>query len=678
MLYENQPLESIKGIGEKISAGFSEMGINNIGELLTYFPTRHIDRGNISDTLEGIAPKEKAFVRARALSGGRTYFVSRNFTKTVLYFECKSGRFSAVFYNQPYRKNSMVVGEEYVLYGTAEISKSGAVSLNPAQCERSDRIVNLTEGLSGVYRIPAKSKISLNRLKSALRTALAETEIEEHMPFWISERLELPSRSDAIRGMHFPQSPEDLASSERYILSEEFIAFIVSLMYHKATVMKNRSRVIDDCHIGEFLGKLSFELTDAQKRSLREILSDMKKGTQMNRLLQGDVGSGKTAVAVAGAYCVMKSGYQAAFTAPTEILARQHYEKYAPVLKELGFECGLIYSAMNKKERTSLLRRLETGEISLLFGTHAVFSKDVKYHNLALIIIDEQHRYGVSQRASLEQKGVFPHVLVMSATPIPRTLALCFYKDLDVSVIDKLPAGRKRVPTYLVDDKMEMRLINFAKKILSRSEKVYVVCPAVDDEEMINVDKTYTQFCKIFSEYGVGYITGRMSKDEKIKAMEDFSSKRTNILIATSLIEVGIDVPDATLMWVKGCERFGLSQLHQLRGRVGRSSLQSWCVLQMSEYNENYEKRLSILTKTNDGFRIASEDLKQRGSGDVFGYEQSGRHSSMIESAMNNPELFYKVNEICEELLASKREKDILFVKKITEKLTTDRFVVLN
>ncbi len=678
MLYENQPLDRIKGIGEKISGNFSEIGINSIGELLEYYPSRHIDRGIISDTLEGVSPKQKAFVRGRALSGGRTYFVSKNFTKTVLYFECKSGKFSAVFYNQPYRKNSIIVGEEYVLYGTADISKSGAVSLNPAQCERNDRIVNLTEGLSGVYRIPQKSKISEGRLKGAIKVALSETEIEEKMPFWISERLSLPSRKEALLGIHYPQSHEDLLSSRRYILSEEFIAFLVSLMHHKATVLKNPSRKIDASMVGEFLGKLSFELTDAQKRSLGEILSDMQKGIQMNRLLQGDVGSGKTAVAVASAFAVIKNGFQVAFTAPTEILARQHYEKYAPLLKELGFECGLIYSAMSKKDRTNLLKALESGKISLLFGTHAVFSKDVKYRNLALIIIDEQHRYGVSQRAELEHKGVYPHVLVMSATPIPRTLALCFYKDLDVSVIDALPEGRKKVPTYLVDDKMETRLINFAKKILSRKEKVYVVCPAVDDEEMINVQETYMKFKKIFSEYGVGYITGQMNKDEKIKAMEDFSGGKTNLLIATSLIEVGIDVKEATLMWVKGCERFGLSQLHQLRGRVGRSSLQSWCVLQMSEYNENYEDRLKILTRTNDGFLIASEDLKQRGSGDVFGYEQSGRHSFLIESAMSNAELFFKVNEVCEELLNSKREKDNEYVKNIIANMTADKSIVLN
>ena len=677
MLYENQSLDCIKGIGEKISAGFAEMGINNIGDLLGYYPSRHIDRGVISETLEGISPKEKAFVRARALSGGRTYFVSKNFTRTVLYFECKSGKFSAVFYNQPYRKNSMVVGEEYVLYGTAEVSKGGAVSLNPAQCERADKIVNLTEGLSSVYKIPQKSNISPNRLKNTIKTALAETSVEEHMPLWITEKLSIPSRREALCGIHFPQSREDLVCSQKYVLSEEFIAFIISLMHHKATVLKNRSRVIDS-PVEDFLGKLSFELTSAQRRCLDEILSDMKKGTQMNRLLQGDVGSGKTAVAVAGAYAVMKQGFQVAFTAPTEILARQHYEKYSPILKDLGYECGLIYSAMGKKERTELLRRLETGEISLLFGTHAVFSKDVKYRNLALVIIDEQHRYGVSQRAELEHKGVYPHVLVMSATPIPRTLALCFYKDLDVSVIDELPAGRKKIPTCLVDDKMETRLINFAKKILSQGQKVYVVCPAVDDEEMINVDKTYMEFKKIFADYGVGYITGRMNKDEKIKAMEDFAGKKTNLLIATSLIEVGIDVPEATLMWVKGCERFGLSQLHQLRGRVGRSDLQSWCVLQMSEYDENYEKRLSILTRTGDGFKIASEDLKQRGSGDILGYEQSGRHSTMIESAMNDPELFFKVNDICEELLESNREKDILFVKKMTQKVITDKSIVLN
>ncbi|MBR6800771.1 MAG: ATP-dependent DNA helicase RecG [Eubacteriaceae bacterium] len=678
MLYENQGLESIKGIGEKIAANFSEMGIDTIKDLLEYYPSRHIDRGMISDTLEGILPKSKAFVRGKALSGGRTYFISKKFTKTVLYFECKSGRFSAVFYNQPYRKNSIIVGDEYVLYGTAEISNGGAVSLNPAQCERADKIVNLTEGLSGIYKIPQKSKITQNRLKSALKAALDGTEIAENIPFWISERLELPSRHEALEGIHFPESEDELTAAKRYILAGEFMNFLVSLMYHKSTVLKNRSRVIDDSFISEFLKTLPFEMTGAQKRALAEISEDMKKGLQMNRLLQGDVGSGKTAVAMAAAYSVIRCNFQAAFTAPTEILARQHYEKYRDTLKALGYESALIYSAMPKKERADVLRRLETGEISLLFGTHAVFSKDVKYHNLALIIIDEQHRYGVSQRAELEKKGVYPHVLVMSATPIPRTLALCFYKDLDVSVIDVLPAGRKKVATYLVDEKMEKRLRVFAKKILDQGQKVYVVCPAVDDEEMINVQAVYEEFKKGFAGYGVGYITGQMNKDEKIKAMEDFSSGKTNLLVATSLIEVGIDVPEATLMWVKGCERFGLSQLHQLRGRVGRSSLQSWCVLQMSEYSENYEKRLDILTKTNDGFKVATEDMMNRGSGDVFGYAQSGKHSFILEAAMSESGLFFEVNKICEELLSSERQRDMEYVKSILKNITTDKSIVLN
>ena len=678
MLYEHQSTDNLRGVGGKISASFSEMGIDCIKDLLEYYPSRHIDRGLIRNSLAGVNHGDKAFVRGKALSGGRTNYISRNFTKTVLMFECESGRFSAVFYNQPYRKNSHIVGEEYVLYGTVDISKGGALSLNPAPCERADRIVNLTEGLCAVYRIPKSCKITLSRLKNTIKTALECVNIEEEMPFWVTESLGVSSRSEALRGIHFPQSQEDLADSLRYILSMKFMGFLISLMHHRNTILRNSSVKINTSGTEDFLRRLPYTLTPAQDRALNEILSDISSPSRMNRLLQGDVGSGKTAVAMAAAYAVVADGHQVAFTAPTEILARQHYENYAPMLEEMGIKAGLIYSAMGAKERTTTLSALKNGEINILFGTHAVFSKDVEYSDLAFIIIDEQHRYGVSQRASLESKGRFPHVLVMSATPIPRTLALCYYKDLDVSVIDSLPAGRKKVATYLVDDRMEKRLLAFAKKIMDQKEKVYVVCPAVDDEDMINVHETYMKFSKIFSDYGVGCITGQMNKDEKIKAMKDISDGKVNMLIATSLIEVGIDVPDATLMWVKGCERFGLSQLHQLRGRVGRSSLQSRCVLQMSEYSESCAERLGIMTKTNDGFEIASEDLRQRGSGDVLGYEQSGHSSEMIEEAMNNTELFFRVNEVCEKLLSSDKEKDVLFVQKILRDTVTDRAVVLN
>lgn len=660
MISETDRVDAIVGVGEKLRGEYGAIGIHSVGELLNFLPSGYIDRGTVQP-IESLSVGDRALIRAEATNSGRTFYRGR-LSITTVDFDCDGNHVQAVFYNQPYRKNQISVGSLYLLYGTVSM-RSGAVVLSGALCEAAERPQSLHEGLCAVY--PRTGSLSPKVISKHIRYALDNCEPEEYLPFWLLSEQELPSRAEMLQYLHFPQSEAELASAQSRARFEEFLRFCLGVLSRQSTLSRERAERLG-ASPDEFLAALPFELTAAQKRVLDEILADMKSGTAMNRLLCGDVGSGKTAVAAAAAAVCAASGAQAAICAPTEILARQHYDKYSVIFAQLGVSCALLYSSLTKKARESELKKIKSGQAKVIFGTHALFSADVEYEKLKFAAIDEQQRYGVGQRAALAHKGSGVHVLVMTATPIPRTLALSLSRELDLSELSEAPKGRLPILTYTANAKMEQRLYAFVKAHLQAGERAYIVCPAIDDEEMENVLAVYEQASRILSGFSVSCITGAMKENEKNRAMRAFADGTVQVLIATSVIEVGIDVPEASIMWVKGSERFGLSQLHQLRGRVGRGSVQSYCILQTASSSASVKARLGVLKNNSSGFDIAKADLYARGCGELLGTRQSGS-GGVISLAAENEELFSAAERAAVRLHSSSAARDRLCVQKLTQ-----------
>ena len=660
MVRESDRLSVLKGVGPKKEAALREMGLATVGDLLSYYPRTYKDRGKLT-SISSAAQGQKALIRAVCAGEGRTLYYQKRFSRTEIPFAEGDTAFRVVYYNQPYRKNFFLPQKEYLLFGTVS-RENGALSFLSPAAEAAQEAGYLTEGLYASYRLPQKCALTPKQFSACLQDALSRLECQEDMPPWVREELGLCGRHEALWAIHFPSGQKELEMGLRYQKTLDFLRFHVLVKGQRASLRRGPGAVLKEGRLKEFIAGFGFSLTQAQQSALGEIQADLERGVQMNRLLQGDVGSGKTAVAVCAAFLAAEGGRQAVITAPTEILAKQHHQKYKELFASFGFSCALLYSSMGKKEREETLEAIRSGQAAVIFGTHAVFSRDVQYKKLGLIVIDEQQRYGVAQRAALEAKGENPHVLVMSATPIPRTLALSLYQDLDLSVIGAMPKGRVPIKTYLADGGMEKRLYAFVRKHAEAGEKCYIVCPAIDDEDMENVAAVYRRAAKELRPHKVLCLTGDMKNGEKDRVMRQFAQGDGMVLVATSVIEVGVDVPQATLIWIKGSERFGLSQLHQLRGRVGRGALASCCVLQTDSTSEATQKRLTALTRTNDGFAIAREDLKLRGAGDLLGQRQSGRESTLLDDAMQFEELFLKADRCAEKLMISNEKEDIEFM----------------
>jgi ATP-dependent DNA helicase RecG len=492
------------------------------------------------------------------------------------------------------------------------------------------------------------------------------------MPFWILNELSLPGKKDALQKLHAPECIAQAKEAAAYFKIREFLTFRLTL--DRLGGKSRSAEPLKAPDLDAYRAALGFEMTASQKRCVREITDDLAGGFRMNRLLQGDVGSGKTAVAGAAAFIAASCGRQAAFTAPTEVLARQHYEKYSRMYASLGYESVLLCASLGSKERSDALEKISSGRARIVFGTHSVFSKDVAYKNLALIIIDEQQRYGVAQRAALEAKADRPHVLVMSATPIPRTLSLSYYRDLDVSVIDEMPAGRKR--SFLCGRfGADAGIYGAIRKPRAKRRKASLVCPAIDSEDMENVAATYAQATAALAPYRVEMLTAEMKPGLRAQVMAHFAAGDTHVLIATSVIEVGIDVPHAVIMWVKGSERFGLSQLHQLRGRIGRGAWDSVCFFQTDSSSPEAATRLSARTEPTDGVESAKKDLALRGAGELIGQRQSGKGLDIMQDVMDYEALFTASESIYERLLEKKDKKNerfLLSLKKASEAQLSD------
>ena len=575
----------------------------------------------------------------------------------------ESAALDVTYFNQSYLKSSFHVGEEYVFYGKAEGNLLRKQMTNPLFERPGAR--QITGRIMPVY--PLTAGVSQGLLCKAVRQGLdaCAEELGDFLPEDVRAGHRLCHVRYAYENVHFPADEEALAVARRRLVFEELFLLTLGLRLLRGRRGAAAGRKCENVSLSPFLGALPFSLPGAQLRAVDDIARDLRSGRAMNRLIQGDVGSGKTMVAAAAVWFAAQSGLQSALMAPTEILAEQHCKTLAPLLENLGARCALLTASTPARTRRSILAQLADGALTLVIGTHALLSPDVQYQNLGLVVTDEQHRFGVDQRAALSAKGENPHLLVMSATPIPRTLALMIYGDLDVSVIDELPPGRQSVDTFAVNSSYRARVYNFLRKQVAEGRQAYVICPMVSESDpadgltsAADERKAVTAYAEklqreVFPELRVAPIHGKLKPKEKDAVMRDFSEGRIDVLVSTTVVEVGVDVPNASVMLIENAECFGLSQLHQLRGRVGRGKHKSYCVLISDNPGEDNRRRLAVMTKTNDGFAIAEEDLKLRGPGDFFGSRQHGLPSLRVADLTCDMEQMHEARAAAEQLIAA-------------------------
>ena len=624
-------VQKLKGIGEKKALAFEKLGVFSLYDLVSYFPARYEDRTNFCPI--AAAPEgEGVCIRALVADMPRLVRVRRGMELVKFRAVDESGSVDITYFNQNYVKDYLSRGDSVCFYGKIERNGSRASMVNPAY-EKEDKPRGVTGCILPVYRMNAA--LNQRTIRDAVRQGLnlCGEALPDLLPAEIRARNGLAQARYAYENIHYPSDFDALAIARRRLVFEELFVLACALGTMRAERARESGLRITLRDFEPFYAALPFTPTDAQKRAIAEAAADMSGGYVMNRLVQGDVGSGKTLVAAALCWLCRESGYVSAFMAPTEILAEQHYQTLSGLLAPFGMRIGRLTGAMSAKEKREAKAAIAAGDYDLVVGTHALFSEDVVYSRLGLIITDEQHRFGVKQRSALIGKGEKPHVLVMSATPIPRTLALMIYGDLDVSIIDELPPGRQKVDTFAVDESYRTRLNGFIRKLVGEGRQVFVVCPKVEDDEdeetpgdkkLKSAEEHAKELAREFPELSVGCVHGRMKPKDKDAVMAAFVRGEIDILIATTVIEVGVDVPNAALMIIENAERFGLSQLHQLRGRVGRGQHKSWCILVSDNRGEEVKARLSIMSKTNNGFEISEEDLRLRGPGDFFGSRQHG------------------------------------------------------
>lgn len=617
-----------KGIGEQRAATLHKLGIDTLEDLLRWFPRDYQDRSRIRD-LSTLEDGETACVLARVVTLPVLTHVRAGMSLVKFRIADDSGSAEVVYFNQPYVKKQILSGQERYFFGKFRRDGGHLQMQNPIS-ERKEQAGLVTGRIVPVY--PLTSGITQKALQTAVSAALnaLEEPLPDLLPPGMGERYGMEPAQEAYRHIHFPETMEQAARARQRLVFEELFTLACALGSLKGQRRARPGIRITEPPLEEFTGMLPYQLTGAQLRAAEDALRDMSSGKGMNRLVQGDVGSGKTVVAAICIWAAFRSGLQAAFMAPTELLARQHQGTMEALLGPLGIHTVLLTGSLGAAAKRQALAEIRSGEANLVVGTHALLSEGVEYSRLGLVITDEQHRFGVSQRAALAEKADSPHILVMSATPIPRTLALMIYGDLDVSVIDELPPGRQKVDTYAVKENMRERVRKFAEKLVGEGRQVYVVCPMIGDDEQRSADlqsakELYEELRdKVYPHLRLELLHGRMKGAEKDRVMSAFAAGEVDILVSTTVVEVGVDVPNAALMVVENAERFGLSQLHQLRGRVGRGRHKSYCVLLQGSDGGDADARLSIMARCSDGFKIAEEDLKLRGPGDFFGERQHG------------------------------------------------------
>ena len=621
----SDPVTMLKGVGPAKAAQFAQLGIYTLGDLICHFPRNYEDRTKLV-TISQLQPDVPACFRARVMGTPRTAHVRKGLDITKVPVADHTARLNLTFFNRKFTTEQLRYGEEYIFYGAVSGDFIGYNMTSPV-FEPVDAPGITTRRILPVY--PLTAGLSNAAVVKAVAQALAICPMpEEILPQELLHRYGILPAEQAYMAIHQPQSMEQAEQARKRMVFEEFFVFSAGLSLMRARRAQIRTKPWEHLQLQPFFDRLPFRLTGAQMRAVEDIRGDLRRGTPMNRLVQGDVGSGKTMVAAAAGYLAFCNGLQGAMMVPTEILAQQHYESLSKLLQPLGVRMGLLTGSLPEGEKTRLRRKIAAGEVDFVVGTHALVAEKTEFSALGLVVTDEQHRFGVGQRSALSAKGHDPHLLVMSATPIPRTLALLMYGDLDVSVIDELPPGRQTIDTFLVGESYRPRINAFIRKQVQQGNQCYVVCPAVEETEGMSL-KSATQWAEtlqstVFPDLRIELLHGQMKSGQKEEIMARFAAGQADVLVATTVIEVGVDVPNATLMVIEDADRFGLSQLHQLRGRVGRGKDKSYCILTTQNRNEETLRRLKVFCKTNDGFVIAREDLNMRGPGDFFGARQSG------------------------------------------------------
>lgn len=680
----DQSIETLKGIGEKTAKLFEKVGIRTIDDLLHYYP-RGYDTYGEPKAIGELSEDETGTVEGFLKSGATGVHVN-GLSIVQATISDMTGKLRLVWYHMPYLKNTLRPDSHFIFRGRV-IRKKNGLTMEQPQMFKPEAYEELLSSMRPVY---AQTKGLGNKMiTSAVEQALAFRTLErDYLPAGLRIANELAEYNFAIEHIHFPSNEEELKFARKRLVYDEFFFFLLAVRHLKEKRQNVQSpfhmEKQDECR--KLLVDLPYRLTNAQLRTLEEVLKDLKSGSVMNRLIQGDVGSGKTIIAVLALLAACENGYQGALMVPTEVLARQHFESVTELFEKHGVDKKVILltGSMTAKEKRIAYEKVASHEADIIIGTHALIQEKIVYDNLALVITDEQHRFGVAQREMFGNKGQMPHVLVMSATPIPRTLAIILYGDLDISVIDELPANRLPIKNCVVDKSYRPRAYCFIENEVKNGRQAYVICPMVEESEMIDAENVL-DYTKILRQnlpgIRVEYLHGKMKGKEKNKIMEEFAAGEIQVLVSTTVIEVGVNVPNATVMMIENAERFGLAQLHQLRGRVGRGDKQSYCIMVNASGNKEKNRRLDVLNKSNDGFYIASEDLKLRGPGDIFGIRQSGDLEFQLADIYTDAVTLKKVSEDVNRLLEQDEnleQEENQELKKRLDRFLEEKYEKLN
>ncbi|MEF9958365.1 MAG: ATP-dependent DNA helicase RecG [Niameybacter sp.] len=660
-MFLTDSIMDLKGVGEQTIKKFNKIGIELIEDLVEHYPREYEDRRQITKIAEMVMEEDNNIVVTVA---SKPEIMKKGY-KIIVKFRVKddTGSIYVVFYGQPYMKNNFVMGETYNFYGKVK-RQYNRIEMESPEYEKVEVGGGKTAKITPIY--PTTQKLSQKVIRQLIEQALSLVlpEIQDPFPETFRAQYDLKSKTFALTNIHFPSQDEDFFEARKRLVFEELFFLQLSLFVLKSDFLartKGCSKPLPES-FKDFLAALPFEFTGAQKRVMNEIAKDLKSAYAGNRLVQGDVGSGKTVIAAASLFIAIKNGYQGALMAPTEVLAKQHFEFLEEVFQNFDVKVALLTGSTTAKEKRELLAGLKENQIDLIVGTHALIEDNVEIPRLGLVITDEQHRFGVRQRLKLSEKGETPDVIVMTATPIPRTLALILYGDMDISIIDELPPGRQPIKTNAVDSSYHARIYQFIDRHIREGRQCYIICPMVEENEKQSELKSVTEYAvylkeQVFPHFEVGILHGKMKPKEKNQVMEAFAKGDIHVLVSTTVVEVGVNVPNATVMMIENAERFGLAQLHQLRGRVGRGKHQSYCVLVSDSKNKVTKKRLKIMEESTDGFVIADTDLKLRGPGDFFGTKQHGLPEMKIANLYTDAKVLKVAQQAAADLL--KQDPDL-------------------